>query len=113
MSEIILWISVLVGAIVAFFGGHLLITKILPRLTELVNPIFKNDKLSHSFTFMLVIFIFVLVVRKIVLLLVEMNNPYLNVVSVLNPGLEVILEFVPYVQWVFVAIIIAHALKNN
>ncbi|MDD5178174.1 MAG: hypothetical protein PHT54_02740 [Candidatus Nanoarchaeia archaeon] len=113
MGDIISWIVVLIGAVFAFIGGHILITKVLPKLSDLVNPLFKNEKTSHSFILILIIFIFVLVLRKIVVLLIGMNNTYLNILAIINPGLEVILEFVPYVQWLFVAILIGYALRKD
>ena len=112
MAETIIWILIIISVIFAFIGGHILLTKVLPPLKKLLSSVLKDENAINSLMSILLVLVAVLVLQKAVELLKALENQVINVVTVINPALEIILGFGTYVGYLILGIIIVIGLKN-
>ena len=112
MAEALTWILVIISVLFAFIGGHILLTKVLPPLKKLLNSVLKDENAVNSLMAILLVLVGVLVLQKAVELLKVLENQVINVVTVINPALEIMLGFGTYIGYLILGIIIVIGLKN-
>lgn len=112
MAEALTWILISISVIFAFIGGHILLTKVLPPLKKILSSVLKDENAVNSLMAILLVFVAVLVLQKSVELLMTLENQVINVVTVINPALEIILSFGTYIGYLILGIMIVIGLKN-
>lgn len=100
-----------VGAIIVAIYVYMAI--ILPRLKDFTGFIIKDEKANEGLIFLIFTFVVVIGTIKAIKRLVELNDSYINVVSIFNPGLEVFTDSVYYVAFLVMLLVGAMALSNS
>jgi len=106
------WVINILGIVFATVASLIIITKIFPRIGELTDSIFNNDGITRNLMSLLVILVYILLFITTVALLKNINNQYLNYISLIDPGIELLKSILPYLKWVVFALLIAAALRQ-
>ena len=106
-----LWIVNILGIIFALAGSLFIIIKILPRVRDLIGSVFKDDVIVNSLMSLLVLLVYILLFIGVVNLIKNIDNQYLNFISVLDPGVDLILAILPYFKWLVFAVVLGLAFK--
>jgi hypothetical protein len=106
------WSLNILGIIFAVIVALVIIIKILPRVSDLTNAAFGDERITGSLMSLLVILVYVLLFLGVITLIKNINNKYLNYVSILDPGIELLVELLPYLRWVILALILGAALAK-
>lgn len=106
------FITAILKIVFVIVGGHIAITKVVPLLNDFLLSFINDKKAVDSFTSLIDIFILVTVGTLLVGFLIEVNNVYLNYISVIKPGLDVLNGLFVYIQWILLALIVVVAIKN-
>ena len=93
-------------------AGHILLTKVIPLLDDMLKSLIKENKAVENFTSLLGILVFVLVGLKVIELAVATENKIIAYLSILKPGVEMILSLVPYLGYIFAGAVLIIALKG-
>ena len=93
-------------------AGHLAITKIIPLLDEMLKALIKEKKIVDKFTSLLGVLVFVLVGAKIIEFAEATQNQVISYLSVIQPGLDLLLGLVPYFGYVFAATVVIIAVRG-
>ena len=93
-------------------GGHIILTKVIPLLDSMLKNLIKDNKVVDNFTSLLGILVFVLVGTKIIEFAVATENTVIGYLSVIQPGLDLILSLVPYFGYIFAAAVVIIAVKG-
>ena len=107
-----IWIVNILSSVVIVAGGWAMLKYVFPMLENLLKPVIKDKKSLSAFMGLLNIIILWMVAQGIVIYLLRINNPYLNYLDILTPGLDVFLEFLPYLKWVILGWFAIIALKR-
>lgn len=99
------WMMAILQIVVVLIGGHLTITKLLPLLKEGLVYLIKKEEVVNSTISVFILFIGVIVLKKLVEFLVDTGNTYLSYINVLTPGIDIILEVFPFVLYFMLAIV--------
>ncbi|MBU2640021.1 MAG: hypothetical protein KKG75_04955 [Nanoarchaeota archaeon] len=105
------WAINMLGIVFSIVAALFIIVKILPRVRDLVSSIVSDDTIVTSLMSLLVILVYVLLFIGIINLLKNIDNPFLNYVSVLDPGINLILAVLPYLKWLVFALALGLAFK--
>ncbi len=105
------WVVNILGIIFALAGALFIIIKILPRVRDLVDSVFKDDTIVNSVMSLLVILVYILLFVGVVNLIKNIDNQYLNYISILDPGINLVLAILPYLKWLVFAVILGLAFK--
>lgn len=106
------WMLTILKIVAVIIGGHLAITKMLPALKKILASYIKKEDLVTSIISILIFYVAILVSKFVIEFFVATGNKYIGYVSVLLPGIEVILTIIPYVLYFLVAIVIVAGLKK-
>jgi uncharacterized BrkB/YihY/UPF0761 family membrane protein len=106
------WVINILGIIFAITAALIIIIKILPRVRDLTDAAFNDEGITSSLLSLLVILVYVLLFVGTMALLKNIDNKYLNYVSILDPGVNLLTAILPYMKWVVFAILIGAALKQ-
>ena len=106
------FITNILKIVFVILGGHILITKVIPLLDELLKSLIKENKVVDNFTSLLGVLVFVLVGVKIIEFATATGNKVISYLDVIKPGLELILGMVPYFGYIFAAAVVVIALKG-
>ena len=102
----------LLNIVFVVLAGHIALTKIIPLLDGMLKQLVKETKAIDNFTSLLGILVFVLVGLKIIEFAVATQNKVISYLSVVKPGLDLLLSLVPYLGYVFAGAIIIIALRG-
>lgn len=108
-----IWLVNIFSAIFITVGAWLLIKYIFPLLEDMLSETIKEKKSLISFMSLLNIVLLWVVAQGIVNYLLKINNQYLNYLDTLSAGLDVMLEFMPYLKWVILGWFILLAIKRR
>ncbi len=106
------WAMNFAGIIFAAIAVLIIIIKIFPRIGGLADSIFNDDNIVGNLMSLLVILVYILFAFTVISLVKNIDNKYLNYVSLLDPGLEIFNSVLPYLKWVIFALLIAAAFKQ-
>lgn len=106
------WLVNILGIVFSIIAALIVITKIFPKVGELASSILGNNQAVASFMSLLVILVYVLLFTGVVSLLKNIDNQFINYVSLLDPAVELILTVLPYIKWAVFALILGAALKQ-
>ena len=104
MASVEVWLVNLVGAAAWIIGGYLAINYVLPKIKDLLEDVFKYSKAVNALVGLLTIWVYVAVVTGVIQKLTAIGEKYLSYVSVVQPALDLLNNFIPYVQWFVVGI---------
>ena len=93
-------------------AGHIALTKIIPILDEMLKSLLKDNKIVDSFTSLLGILVFVLVGKSVIEFATATENKVIAYLSVLKPGVDLLLSLIPYFGYIFAAAVVIIALKG-
>ena len=105
------WIINIFGIIFSILAALFIIVKILPRVRDLVASIVSDNAIVSSLMSLLVILVYVLLFVGIVSLIKNIDNQFLNYISVLDPGINLVLAVLPYLKWLVFALALGLAFK--
>ncbi|MAF51064.1 MAG: hypothetical protein CMH64_03140 [Nanoarchaeota archaeon] len=106
-----IWVINVLGIVFAIVAALLIIIKILPRIRDIADPILGNDEAINGLMSLLVILVYILLFVGIINLIKNIDNPYLNYVSVLDPGVNLFVSLLPYFKWLIFALALGLAAK--
>src|SRR3989344_4445591 len=92
-------------------AGHIAITKIIPLLDGMLKSLIKETKAVDNFTSLLGVLVFVLVGVKVIEFAVATQNSVIGYLTVVKPGLELLLNLVPYFGYIFAGAVAIIALR--
>lgn len=108
-----LWFMNILSSIIIIIGGWAMITYVFPLIENLVTPIIKDKKSIKALMGLLNIIILWIVVQGIIIYLLKIDNSILNLLDIFTPGLDIFLEFLPYLKWIIIGWFIVIALKKR
>ncbi len=108
-----IWIMSVSSCIAIVIGGWIMITHIFPIIETMIKPVIKDKKSLGAFMALLNIVILWMVAQGIVIYLLRIDNVYLNYLDIFSAGLDVFLEFLPYLKWVILGWFLILALKKR
>lgn len=103
------WIAI-ISIIFVIIGAYLVITKILPIIRDLLSDIV-DGRAMGAFMSLLIIIVYILVLDKVVNLLLVAENQYLNYLSYITPGIDILMDILPYVMYILLGAVVAWGLK--
>ena len=107
-----IFIVILVKIISVVVAGHIILTKIIPLLDNILKGLIKDNKVVDGFTSLLGILVIVLASVKIIEFAIATGNKVIGYLDVLKPGLELILSLVPYFGYLFGALVLIIAVRS-
>lgn len=105
-------IAIILSIIALLIITHLIITKILPLIKQILLSLTKSEEPLHNLMVLLIFVIAIFSLSQILTLLLSLNNQYINLLNILTPSINFLLEINKYLIWIVVAIIIALGLKK-
>jgi hypothetical protein len=105
-------IIVVIQIVLLIVIAHLLLSKVLPKLRRILNS-YVDDDSSKAITFLIFFVIIVLGVNILIEILMGLNNKIINYLVAVQPGMQLLTDFLPYLQWILVALIVLIGLKNK
>ena len=111
MSFEIFFTSIL-KIIFVIVAGHIALTKIIPLVDEMLKALIKETKVVDKFTSLLGVLVFVMVGVKIIEFAAVTQNKVISYLSVIQPGLDLLLSLVPYFGYIFAATVIIIAARS-
>ena len=93
-------------------AGHIILTKIIPLLDDMLKGLIKDNKVVDKFTSLLGVLVIVLASVKLIEFAVATENKVIGYLTVLKPGLELILSLVPYFGYIFAALVLIIAARS-
>lgn len=111
MIEAKILISAIVSLVLVFLAAHIVVVLLFPRLKTLIMGLTKDEKVANAVIAALFFIISVYILNAIIPVLSASTIPFVEFVSVIQPPLNVLVEFVKVVQWVVVAAVVALGLK--
>ena len=112
MAESTVWIVAIFSVIFALLGGHILLTKVLPPLKKILSSVLKDENSVNSLVSILIVLVAVMVLGKVIEVLAVPGNATLNMLLVIQPGLDVIKDFGMYIGYLILGLVIVIGLKN-
>ena len=103
----------IITVVLAIVAGHILITKILPKLREVLGCAIKDINSINALMVILMFYVGVFVVNAIVNYLVGFENQYTQIAIILEPALNILIKLAPYIGLLILAAIIAIAIKKK
>jgi len=98
-----------IGFVVA--GTHITLTKIMPLIENYFSLIISNKKIMDSLTSLLGVLMLVIAANLVFGYISAINNSTLNYLLVIRPVVDLLYEFIGYVQWLVIAVFIIGGLK--
>ena len=92
--------------IFVIIAAFILIAWILPKIVDLLDGLIADSRAIPGIMGLLMVVVGVLVLQKIVELIKGIENQYTSYIGVLDGGLNVLLGFLPYIQWILVAVLL-------
>tara|TARA_Y100000310_G_C20491426_1_gene719422 strand:+ start:183 stop:530 length:348 start_codon:yes stop_codon:yes gene_type:complete len=105
------WIINVLGIVFAIVAALLIIIKILPRIRDIADPIVGNEAAINGLMSLLVFLVYILLFVGIINLIKNIDNQYLNYISVLDPGVNLFVALLPYFKWLIFALVLGLAAK--
>jgi len=99
------------GIIFAIVAALLIIIKVLPRIRDVADPIIANEGAINGLMSLLVILVYILLFVGIINLIRNIDNQYLNYISVLDPGVNLFVAMLPYFKWLIFALVLGLSAK--
>lgn len=93
-------------------AGHVILTKIIPLLDDMLNGLIKDKKVVDRFTSLLGVLVIVLASIKVIEFAVATQNKVIGYLDVLKPGLELVLSLIPYFGYIFGALVLIIAVRS-
>ena len=106
------WIINVAGIIFSIIAALIVIIKIFPRIGDLASNILGENNSVASLMSLLVILVYILLFTTIIGLLKNIDNKYLNYVTTIDPGINLVLALLPYLKWVVFALLLGLSLKQ-
>ncbi|MBI2671762.1 hypothetical protein HYX16_02415 [Candidatus Woesearchaeota archaeon] len=93
-------------------AGHISLTKVIPLLDGLLSELIKEKKAVDNFTSLLGILVFVLVGMKIVEFALATQNKIISYLSVVKPGLDLLMSLSSYFGWILAGAVVVLGLRS-
>tara|TARA_Y100000034_G_scaffold130902_1_gene190481 strand:- start:1481 stop:1828 length:348 start_codon:yes stop_codon:yes gene_type:complete len=106
-----LWVINILGIVFAIIAALIIIIKILPRLRDLADPIIGSESALSGLMSLLVILVYILLFAGIINLLKNIDNKFLNYVTILDPGVDLFVAMIPFFKWIVFALVLGLAAK--
>lgn len=107
-----LWALTILKIVAVIIGGHLAVTKMLPALKNVLASFIKKPEFIASVISIFIFYVGILVLKFVIDFLAMTENKYMGYVTVLLPGVEVILTILPYIMYFMIAAVIVAGLKK-
>jgi len=104
MATVEVWLVNLLGVAAWVLGGYLAINYVLPRINDMLEDVFKYSKAVNALVMLLTIWVYVAVVTGVIQKLTAIGEKSLSYVTVVQPTLDLLNSFIPYVQWMVIGI---------
>ncbi len=98
--------------IVVIVSGHIILTKIIPLVDDMLKNLVKETKVVDKFTSLLGILVIVLVGIKITELAVATQNKVISYLEIIKPGFELMSSLVPYLGYIFAATVLIITVRS-
>ncbi len=107
------WMLTILKIAVLIIGGHLTITKLLPKLKNVLTIFIDKSEIILAIIYALMFYTLILVIKYTVEALVLVNNKYINYLSVVIPATDIMLTIIPFVLYFLIAAVIAMGVKKK
>ncbi len=113
MASVEIWIITVLGIFSALVAGHLILTKILPRIKSSMDLAIKDNIAVESLMVIFFVYIALFVIRKILELVVATNESWVKYITAIKPGIDVLTDLLPYLGVFMIAVMVAVAIKQR
>jgi hypothetical protein len=107
------WIITILGILSALVAGHLIITKILPKIKTAMDLAVKDNVAAEGLIMIFFIYIGLFVVRKVLELIIATNENWAKYLGAIKPGIDVLTDLLPYLGVFMIAVMIAVAIRKK
>lgn len=112
MAELGVWIAFVLNIVFLLVAGHIALTMLLPKLRTILVGAVGKEELVNAVIYLFVVYIIIFVVKKLVDIVVAVGNSFLNLIAMLNPGLEILILLLTYLQWIVLGAVLVIGLKG-
>jgi hypothetical protein len=108
-----LLVVLVLGMFFSVIAGHIAITKIFPKLKLLLKAIIKDEEATNSLMYIFIVYLALFVLSKLIELFRAFNVSFINdMTNIIQPGIDILMGLLPYLQWLILGILIVIGLKN-
>jgi len=108
-----LLVVLVLGMAFAVAAGHIAITKILPRLKTLLKSAMKDEESVNALMYVFIIYVGIFVLSKLIELFQAFDVSFItDITNIVQPGIDVMMNILPYLQWLVLGILVIIGLKN-
>ncbi|MFH1331705.1 MAG: hypothetical protein ABIH63_00265 [archaeon] len=107
------WILTVIGTLSALIAGHLIITRILPKIKNAMDLAMKDNVVTEGLMIIFFVYIGIFVIRKVLEIVIALNEPWSKYLTSIKPGIEVLTELLPYLGVFMIGVVIAIAIKQK
>lgn len=119
MANVELWITTILSIFFSIIAAYIAIAFILPMIRALVKEIIEDTTAIGGFMSVLVIVVYILLIEKIIEILValpttaeEGTRTIISYINVLEPGIKILDDLLPFIGWVLLGSLIAFGLRH-
>lgn len=110
-------VTTILSIIFSVIAAYIAIAFILPMVRALVKEIIEESGAVAGFMSILVIVVYIILFKKVIEILTvlpsgEEGKPLLSYLGVLDPGIKILDQLLPYIGWVLLGALIAFGLRH-
>ncbi len=113
MATTEIWIITILGMFSAIIAGHLILTKILPRIKASMDLAIKDNIAVESLMVIFFVYIALFVIRKVLELIAATNEDWVKYITAIKPGVDVLTDLLPYLGVFMIAVMVAVTIKQK
>ncbi len=113
MATTEVWIITVLGILSAIVAGHLLITKMLPKIKNATDLAIRDNTVTEGLMLIFFIYISLFVIRKFLELIIATNDAWTKYLNVVKPGIDVLTDLLPYLGVFMIGVVIAVAIRSK
>ena len=108
-----IWLMNIFSCIAIVAGGWAMIVYVFPMIEQILQSAIKDKKALNGIMGLLNVVILWMVAQGIIIYLLKIDNSVVDYLDIFTPGLDVFLEFLPYLKWVILGWFMIYAIKKR
>lgn len=105
------WVINILKIIFVIAGTHITLTRIMPLIERYFSLVIVNKKIMDALTSLLGVLVLVLAANLVFEFIGAIANPILNYILVAKPLVDLLYQFIGYIQWLVIAVFVIGGLK--
>lgn len=106
-----IWVVNILKIAFVVAGTHITLTKIIPLVEKYFTLVIANKKVMDALTSLLGVLVLVIAANLVFTFIEAIANPILNYILVAKPLVDLLYQFIGYIQWLILAVFVIGGLK--